>query len=163
MLKLAWIVALGSIISATLAITVATQNSVVRKNDLVQRQSAQSAFTNKDWAESKKYNLAIIADQPDDPDAWFNLGLSQHFLGNLVEARESFIKSKELGHDPGIIHYNLGCGYNLLGERELALKHLQIANDLQFPVANYAAEDKDLQSLINDPEFQKIFSYPPKR
>jgi hypothetical protein len=60
------------------------------------------------------------------------------------------------GGFPSNAAYNIACDYALLGEKEQAFKWLQKAFDMGFRNLAHAAVDTDLQSLHDDPRFNKI-------
>ena len=58
-------------------------------------------------------------------------------------------------HDP-LAHYNLACSFALLKKGDLALKTLRRAIDLGYRDLRYMREDRDLDSVRNDPRFKQI-------
>jgi hypothetical protein len=155
-LKLGWFVSLVSILAAGCAVAWATHTKVIQNQSEEVRVIAQDAFSNKEWELSKEKNLEILSEDPEDPDGWFYLGLSQHYLGEFDAARRSFQNSKNFGHEPSIIHYNLACGYALQGYDKGVFEHIQISKDLGFPVEAFAQNDEDFREYINRPEFKLI-------
>ena len=58
-------------------------------------------------------------------------------------------------HDP-LAHYNLACSYALLKKPELALKTLRKAVELGYRDFRYMREDRDLDSIRQDPRFRQL-------
>ncbi len=117
---------------------------------------AQIAVTDKEWATAKEQNLALIAHNSKDPKAWFMLGLARHYLGEYEQSREDWLKSKELGHEPGIVHYNLACSYARENRTAEVLDNIKEAKKEGFNVREFAESDPDLENMRNNPEFQDI-------
>ena len=84
-------------------------------------------------------------------EAYTRAGLVEKGLGidqRLVRLRKT---------DP-VVHYNLGCSYALVGEKEKALRALQKALALGFENRELLAKDPDLKSLRTDPRFKKLIT-----
>ena len=57
--------------------------------------------------------------------------------------------------DP-LAHYNLACSYALLKRSELALKTLRRAVELGYHDFHFMREDRDLDSIRQDPRFRQL-------
>ncbi|MEY4374143.1 MAG: Tetratricopeptide repeat [Candidatus Eisenbacteria bacterium] len=58
--------------------------------------SGNVAFAREDWAEAaRRYSSAVVT-RPDDPAAYYGLGMALQRLGRDEEARVAFAKSREL-------------------------------------------------------------------
>ena len=66
---------------------------------------------------------------------------------------------KRLAHlrpgDP-LAYYNLACSYALIKKNDLALKTLRRSIELGYRDFRYMREDRDLDSLRNDPRFRQL-------
>jgi Flp pilus assembly protein TadD len=66
------------------------------------------------WFARKQYDHALSAYgeatrlKPDEPDAWFNLGVSHHQLGDLKAAREAYRHAVDLKEAMAVAWHNLG-------------------------------------------------------
>ena len=113
----------------------------------------------------------VTREQPDYPQAWAYLGLTDAMLGRCKEAIEEgkraceilpYAKDSWVG--PTFITY-LGLIYAACGEKEAALKQLKTA--AEFPVGLTYGELKsspDWDSLRGDPRFEQIVqSLAPKK
>jgi tetratricopeptide (TPR) repeat protein len=57
--------------------------------------------------------------------------------------------------DP-LAHYNLACSFALLKRREQAIKTLRRAVELGYRDFRYMREDRDLESIRQDPRFRQL-------
>ncbi len=75
-------------------------------------------------------------------------------------AVEFLLKAIALAPSDGRAHYNLACCYALLNEHEPAIRHLRLCleTDPLGQRRQSAAEDADLKSLRNQPEFVKLLA-----
>lgn len=155
-LKVGWLIAIFSIITAGLSVAYATQQQI-KKNDLKEiKTTARIAFADQNWAESKKGNLELLQHNKNDKMAWFNLGLSQHYLGEYDEARSSFSRALNLGFEPGIIHYNFACTYAQEDNLPKLIENIEISKNYGFPVAKFSESDPDLAEYRTNEEFRKV-------
>lgn len=69
--------------------------------------------------------------------------------------RAAAIASEGLGPYPDHpqLHYQLACFEALAGDREAALRHLRVAVAGRSEIAEWAAEDEDLDAVRDDPRF----------
>ncbi len=58
-------------------------------------------------------------------------------------------------NDP-LAHYNLACSYALLHRHEQALKMLRKAVEMGYRDFRYMKEDRDLDSIRQDPRFRQL-------
>ena len=71
-----------------------------------------------------------LKDQPEDADAWFNLGIAHLFSEQLLAAREAFLKSREIAPDRGETYNRLGFIYEMNKQYAEALEHYEKAHVL---------------------------------
>jgi len=55
-----------------------------------------------------------------------------------------------------LAHYNLACSYALMKQPDLALKTLRLAVELGYRDFRYMREDRDLDSIRQDPRFRQL-------
>jgi Flp pilus assembly protein TadD len=81
-----------------------------------------------------------------------NLTLKGHFVDGLQ------IDKRLVQLRPGdpLVHYNLACSFALLKRSDLALKTLRRAVELGYCDFRYMREDRDLDSIRNDPRFRQL-------
>ena len=71
-----------------------------------------------------------LEDQPEDGDAWFNLGIAHLFSEHLLAAQEAFLKSREIAPDHWETYHRLGYVYEMNDEYSEALEHYRKAYSL---------------------------------
>ena len=81
----------------------------------------------KDIARSVTYFENYLKRQPDDPEAFFGLGLAQKRMGALDRAIENFSKAASLIPEDGEIYRELGTAYLLKANLPEAQKNLERA------------------------------------
>ena len=84
----------------------------------------------KDIARSATYFENYLKRQPDDPEAFFGLGLAQKRMGALDRAIENFSKAASLFPEDGEIYRELGAAYLLKANLPEAQKNLERARSL---------------------------------
>jgi tetratricopeptide (TPR) repeat protein len=78
--------------------------------------------------------------------------------GRHAEAKELLIDALERYDDRGTLYYNLACAEAQLGESEAALEHLRAGLRERPSLADYAAEDTDLDPIRDDRRFAEIIA-----
>lgn len=73
---------------------------------------------------------------PDDADAYYNLGAAYGKLNMHEEAIEAYIQAIRIDPDNAEAHYNLGMLYNLSNDRSSAIKQYKILEKLDSEIAN---------------------------
>lgn len=157
-LKVGWFVALASILFAGICVAIAT-NRQIDKNETAQTKvTAHLAFADQDWEASEKKNREILQRNPKDGEAWFYLGLSQHYQKDYTHGRDAFYKAIAYGYKPGISYYNIACTHARQRNFDLAIKSLLTAKSHRFPVLDFAQDDPDMEELRQLPEFDTQFN-----
>lgn len=72
-------------------------------------------------AEVRKYKEVIRKD-PNDGNAWYNLGVFLAKLGNYEEAIEASREATKINPNDAEAHYNLGVAYDRMGRHKEAIK-----------------------------------------
>ena len=68
------------------------------------------------YAESREYFSKVTALTPDNPDAWYYLGMSEYRLNQSEDAMKAFNKSLEINPDFAYGYYGLSLVYAQQGE-----------------------------------------------
>lgn len=113
------------------------------------------------WSQAADAWEEVVADDPDDATAWFNLAYCLHADGRLEEAIEAHRKAATFEDYRGIAMYNLGCAYALTGQPDEAFEALVESKAAGFGVRGSAAHDSDLDSLRDDPRYEAIIGHAP--
>lgn len=81
-----------------------------------------------------------------------NLSMKGRFAdGLLIDKRLVYLRPQD-----ALAHYNLACSYALLRQAELALTTLRKAVELGYRDFRYMCQDRDLESIRNDPRFRQM-------
>jgi predicted Zn-dependent protease len=96
----------------------------------IKRIQSKLVVEEKDAARSVLYFENWLKRQPDDPEAFFGLGLAQKRMGGLDRAIDSFSKAASLAPQDGEILRELGSTYLLKGYLPEAQKSLESARAL---------------------------------
>lgn len=72
-----------------------------------------------------------LKEQPEDADAWFNLGIAHLFSEHLLAAQEAFLKSKEIAPEHWETYNRLGYIYEMNDQYPEALDHYRKAHGLR--------------------------------
>jgi hypothetical protein len=95
---------------------------------------------------------------PPSPFEYWYAAIPAHEAGDYDRAYEIAAEGLEHWPDHGTLHYVLGCERALAGHREGALGHLRTAFANDPRTREWAADDSDLDSIRDDPEFSAIQS-----
>lgn len=140
-----------------------------------QRQAASDAITRgKKLASAGKMNEAYAAFgeatslDPSNAFGWANLGGAAALVGRPGEARAACERALRIDGDNWLAHYNLACHFTGAGEREEALRHLEItvkslkqqarSRDELNAVMNSIRADDALGELRNDSRFAELLA-----
>ncbi len=118
---------------------------------------AETKTAAKQWDEAAALWEEVVQQNPVDVKFWRFLAQTRYQAKNYRNAIPAFEKVIELrGGFPAGAAYNIACCYALLGEKEPALKWLEKSFGMGFRDLPRAQTDTDLQSLHDNPHFQKI-------
>jgi len=81
------------------------------------------------------------------PEAYNGVGVTYRMRNDLPRALEWYKRALAVDPNFGDAYYNMACVYALEGEKELALRYLQIAALNGYATAGGMDEDPDLESL----------------
>lgn len=136
--------------------SIAAQDSAaVSFPELLSRAEGKTAA--KEWSEAAALWEKVVEQNPVDGRFWERLATARYSAKDYRNAIPAYERSMELRAGfPSNAAYNIACCYALLGEKEQALKWLERAFDMGFRFLEDSQKDTDLQSLHDDPRFQKI-------
>jgi quercetin dioxygenase-like cupin family protein len=96
-----------------------------------------------------------------EPSAWeWSFQAAPLFRSDPARARAILAEGFEAHPDSASLHYQLACFEALQDEREKALAALSRALELRPELREWAAQDEDLASLAEDPEFRALLEPP---
>lgn len=138
-----------------IALLCPSQILAVQNSSTPQMNAANELFNNQKWEEAAKAYEAIVAVEPNNARAWYQLGMSRFSLTQFEPAIRAFEKNIALNSNPNAM-YNLACAYARLNQKEKAIEWLEKAvNNNLSPFRNIAA-DPDLNSLLPEPRFKEL-------
>ncbi len=137
--------------------------SVQPDADVPTMQDAGALFQQNKFAEAAVLYEKIARAQPENAQAWFQMGYCLHVTGNLEKAIPAHRKAVELAPSGSQFHalglYNLGCAYALQGKSDASFEALMKSVDGGFATSrnlDTVKQDSDLDSLRGDPRFAKF-------
>ena len=96
---------------------------------------------------------------PDDGRALYMSAIALQRLGELERALEWGRRAVETSPPEDVAtHYNLGCFYARMGERDKALERLEQCVSLAGGFREWIAHDRDWDSLRGDPRFEELLN-----
>ena len=105
----------------------------------------------------KKYREAVYAriekqqqaikKNPEDSEAYFQLGLAYQSLGKHQEELQAYMKAVELKADFSDAHFNLGVTYDILRDGPNAIRHVIKAEELYQKSREHAKIRKSRRKL----------------
>lgn len=120
--------------------------------------AGDDAFQHERWDDAVRAYQAALKKGIDNPLLHFRLGFSLHMRGRHEEALPHHLLATRIDSRPLRIDalYNVACANARLGRKEEALKALARAIEAGFVDTPQVARDSDLDSLRDDPSFQKL-------
>jgi tetratricopeptide (TPR) repeat protein len=110
----------------------------------------------------RRFQEAIAID-PGLPEAYNGVGASYRMRDDLPAALGWYKRALAVDPDFGDAYYNMACVYALRGERDLAVRYLQIAALNGYETAATIEEDPDLAALRGDPAWRALVGPAGKR
>lgn len=98
----------------------------------------------------------ILERLPDYVDVLRIQGNNLTLKGRYAEGLQIDKRLVKLRPSDPLIHYNLACSFALLRKPDLAIKTLRRAVELGYRDFRYMREDRDLDSIRQDPRFKQI-------
>jgi tetratricopeptide (TPR) repeat protein len=93
---------------------------------------------------------------PDDIHVYLALGWCYKRTGQLAKAIDALERAVAVDPGEAILHYNLACYWSLARNRNLALKFLSRALDLDANYRDLIGDEPDFHPLRHDPEFKQL-------
>jgi TPR repeat len=90
------------------------------------------------------------------PEAYNGVGVTFRMRNDLPRALEWYKKALAVDPDFGDAYYNMACVYALEGQKELALRYLQIAALNGYATAEGIDSDPDLERVRAEPGYRAL-------
>jgi hypothetical protein len=108
------------------------------------------------FEEARRRFLAALELDPRVPEALNGVGVTYRMRNDLPAALGWYKRALAVDPDFGDAYYNMACVYALQGERELALRYLQIAALNGYASAEGIDADPDLGALREEPAYRAL-------
>lgn len=137
---------------------IAKNPAVATANAAEHVQAGHQAFGAQDFERAADEYAAALAAGADTPLIHFRYGYALHVTGRPREALPHHIKATNIEVPALRIDalYNAACACALLNRKAESLDWLSKAIDAGFKDLEQVKTDHDLDSLRNDPEFQRL-------
>jgi tetratricopeptide (TPR) repeat protein len=99
---------------------------------------------------------AVLNGQPDYVDVLRVMGNNLTRKGRYNQGLQIDKRLVELRPQDSLAHYNLACSYALTNRPDQAIKTLRSAVELGYRDFRYMREDRDLESIRQDPRFRQL-------
>jgi hypothetical protein len=124
--------------------------------DVDKSMEAEAAFKEGDWSKAQSLFQSLTNENPKLGYAWSRLGETYRHLNQPQDALAAFEKARANGFLPFITLSRMASTHAALGQRELALSELQQIADKKLPFGRIFSGNRDFDSLVDDPAFQKV-------
>lgn len=131
---------------------------IVRAGEPGTMADARRLVMDQKWSEAAVVLAEITKADPDNAIAWFNLGLSLHYSGQLDKGIEATKKAATFKVVRTVALYNVACGYAMKKDRDNAFAYLEQARDAGFLDFGQCKRDSDLDALRSDPRFKAFLT-----
>ncbi len=121
-----------------------------------QDRNALGLFRAIDWEHVRHRSEQRLERNAKDGPALLQLGWAQLRMQETSAAAETFTRMAEVGHMPGMAHYNVACCQALLGKKAEAIRHLEQSMSYGFGEPDRVLHDPDLASLRGEPAFEAL-------
>ena len=108
------------------------------------------------WKTVLKLHQDTARKYPQAGRVWFNVGFSAIRAGEYQTAIHAYNRAIELGYRTDTAAYNIACANALQGNRDAAFEWLNKARAEGFDLRGYMYGDNDLDSLQDDPRWDKL-------
>lgn len=118
---------------------------------------AEGLTKEKKWKDAAPLWKQIVAQNPVRGDFWLKLGEACYEGKDYRPAIAAYERALELkAFYPHVLAYDIACCHALLGEKEPAMRWLDIAVKTGFRELDHARTDEDLKSLRDDPRYREL-------
>jgi len=116
-----------------------------------------AAYLNEgNFEQARKRFLDALDEDASVPEGYNGVGVTYRMRNDLGKALDWYKKALAVDPDFGDAYYNMACVYALQGEKEMALRYLQIAALNGYATADGMDHDPDLESLRGEKAYQAL-------
>lgn len=120
-------------------------------------QEANDLFNQKKYVESAAAFADVVKKEPQNPRAWFLLGMSFHMQGKYDQAVLAFEKNLSIIPQNTIAMYNVASGYSRLKRNDEAFQWIDKILKTGPGVLGNIDRDPDMESVRADARYPKVF------
>jgi tetratricopeptide (TPR) repeat protein len=108
------------------------------------------------FEQARKRFLDALDEDATVPEAYNGVGVTYRMRNDLGKALGWYKKALAVDPDFGDAYYNMACVYAMQGEKEMALRYLQIAALNGYATADGMDQDPDLEPLRAEKAYQAL-------
>lgn len=120
-------------------------------------QTARQLIRQQKFTEAAEILQAIVEREPDNPQAWFSLGVARHSAGDLESALTAHLKATAYQQTAARAMYNAGMAYALMGDKDKAFEWLEKSLATGSLNMTNIAFDSDAETLRDDIRYRALF------
>lgn len=121
---------------------------------------ANGLYQANQFAPAAAIYAEIVAADPDNALAWYNLASALYRGERFAEALDAWLRVTNFPGLKPVGYYHAACAHALLGNPDEAFQFLFAAQDAGYLGLSSIRVDSDLASLRDDPRFEKLRDYP---
>ena len=115
-----------------------------------------TAFANGDYAAARDGYAALVAQEPENGQAWYRLAVSHRETGDLGKSREAIARAEDLGFAPLRVTFEKARIAAVDGDTAVAVAELQSMVDAGFSGVGFVNQDPVLSALAGDAGFDAL-------
>src|SRR5689334_9959548 len=128
-----------------------------------QMKAANELFNSQKWEEAARAYEAVVAADPTNGRAWYQLGMARLSLNQFELSIDAFQKNIALTNNPNAM-YNVACAFARLNQKAKAIEWLEKAvNNNLSPFTTNLAGDPDLAGLREETRFKELVTTQDKK
>lgn len=121
------------------------------------QQDADALFAAEEWADAAMAYEALLQDDQENANNWFNLGQARHRLEDYRSAQDAYRNALDKGYaPPARARFHLARALMSLGETEAALKELEEIAATGGPNYRVIQNAAEFAPLTDEPRFQAV-------
>ena len=118
---------------------------------------ADELFKARKWADAAEAYHTVVKDEPNNANAWNQLGMSYFWLKQYGPAIEALKSAAAISQNASTM-YNIACAYALSQRSDDALDWLEKSIASNFSPFVYPEKDSDLKILHDLPRFKQLIT-----
>jgi tetratricopeptide (TPR) repeat protein len=144
-----------SVASRTVASTPAGRKAARERARAVMRDGA-TYLAEGNFEQARRRFLEALDEDATVPEAYNGVGVTYRARNDLPRALDWYKRALSVDPDFGDAYYNMACIYAMQGEKEMALRYLQIAALNGYATAEGMDQDPDLAPLREEKAYQAL-------